>query len=319
MSDVIVIGTFIVDILLKGYKLENIKPDNISFMDSCKMGVGGNGCNVAVDLARLGVRVQVMGNIAQDNWGTFILDEMKRLNIDSRCMQISNDVGTGVSVIFVEENGEKGILQYVGANKNLSFKQEGLDDESGIVVITGLGLIPEIEDNFKQISGYFKHKNKLILVDTSANTGVLIEKMKNNICTDIDYFLVNEREAFDLSECNDIEEAADYLLGLGNKNVIIKLGDRGAYFANKATRFYKQAVETDVVDTTGAGDAFLSGFVYGLIHKMDIEKCVELSNKVGSACVEKVGATTNIRNMGIIGNYKSHKFREREYVESFNT
>lgn len=294
MRKVIVIGTFMADILLKGYKLDCVKPDNISFLKSCNVNVGGNGCNVAVNLKKLGLDVQIMGNIAKDELGLFIINEMEELGINHSCIQYSEDLATGVSIIFIEKNGEKGILQYVGANRNLSFKADGLDEEEGVAVITGLGLIPKIENDLEQITKHLKQHNKTIIVDTSANTCNLMDKLEREALANIDYFLINEREVMDLTKTDTIEKAAEYLLERGCKNVIIKVGEKGAYYFNKTDSFYKIGIDTNVVDTTGAGDAFLAGFTYALLHEYDMELCVEIANKVGAKCVEKIGSTSNV-------------------------
>ncbi len=86
MKKVIVIGTFVADILLKGYDLSRVQLDNIAFLGSCGINVGGNACNVAMDLRKLGVGVQVMGRVAGDEFGNYILNEMKGIGIDCSCM-----------------------------------------------------------------------------------------------------------------------------------------------------------------------------------------------------------------------------------------
>lgn len=294
MSDVIVMGTFVVDILLKGYDLKKICSDNICFLNSCSMNIGGNAGNVTIDLRKIGLKVQAIANISNDTFGKFILSEMQKYKVDISYMQFSQDTGTGVSIIFIEENGEKSILQYLGANTNLSF-EEDLDENAKIVVITGLGLIPNIENNFEEITKSIKKLNKTIVVDTSANTIDLLSKISSNAFENIDYFLANEREVMDLTKMNDIESSAEYLLNLGCKNVIIKLGEKGAYFLNKEKQFYAPSVKTNVVDTTGAGDAFVSGLVYGLIHGYDNELCIKIANRVGSSCIEMIGSTQSVR------------------------
>lgn len=292
MKKIIVIGTYIIDILLKGYDINEIKPDNITFLDSCNMSIGGNAGNVAVNLRKYDFDVQVLGRVARDKLGSYIIQELEDLNVICNCMQFEDNLYTGVSIVFIENNGEKAILQYVGANHCLSFQEEGLYEEPDAVIITGLGLIPEIEEHLAEITDYFKKKHAIIIADTSANTKFLLKKLDSRVLSNIDYFMINEREILDLTDERNIEDAAQILCKRGGKNVIVKMGERGAYCCGNDMNFYKEAVKTNIVDTTGAGDAFVAGFTYALLNSMDIETCVEIANIEGASCVEKIGSTS---------------------------
>ena len=90
--------------------------------------------------------------------------------------------------------------------------------------------------------------------------------------------------------CDSIEEACDVLLNAGVKNVIVKCGSRGCFIGSEQRYVSTSAVEC--VDTTGAGDSFVSGFVSKLIDNKSLDECVSFGNKCGSLCVQKVGATT---------------------------
>lgn len=294
MKKVIVIGTFVADILLKGYDLSRVQLDNIAFLGSCGINVGGNACNVAMDLRKLGVGVQVMGRVAGDEFGNYILNEMKGIGIDCSCMQYDETVNTGVSVVFIEKNGEKAILQYVGANNALAFDEMGIDKDVDAAIITGLGLIPEIEDSLFEITEFFTNRKIPVIIDTSANTSNLLAKMDSKVLRNIDYMIINEREVLDLTKADSISCAAEMLRNRGCRNLIVKVGERGAYFWGEGKTFLKEGIKTTVVDTTGAGDAFLSGFTYALLDGADVEECVEFANMLGSCCVEKMGSTNNI-------------------------
>lgn len=293
-KQVIVIGTYIVDILLKGYDISSIKPDNIAFLDSCKMSIGGNAGNVAVNLKKYDLGVQVLGKVAKDKFGSYVIHELEKCDVKTNCMQYSEGCGTGVSIVFIENNGEKAILQYIGVNRELKFESEGLSKDAEAVVITGLGLIPEIEDQLEEITNYFKCKGKVIITDTSAYTSYLLPKLNERVLKSIDYFMVNEREILDLTKQNNIIDAAQMLLKKGSRNVIVKMGEKGAYYFGSNINFYKPAEKADIVDTTGAGDAFLSGFTYALLKGMSIERCIDIANKEGACCVERLGSTSYV-------------------------
>ncbi len=294
MKKVIVIGTFVADILLKEYDLNSVKMDNISFLGHCGINVGGNACNVAMDLRKMGIEVQAMGKVAGDEFGNYILNEMKAIGIDCSCMQRDESVNTGVSVIFIDNNGEKAILQYTGANNNLAFDERGIDEDIDAAIITGLGLIPEIEDKLLEITEFFAKKGIPIIIDTSANTSNLMPKLNRKVLHNIDYIIINEREVLDLTQAESIDAAFEILRACGCHNLIVKVGERGAFFRGEKKSFSKPGIKTVAVDTTGAGDAFLSGFTYALLNGSEVEACVEFANKMGARCVEAIGSTSNI-------------------------
>ena len=92
---------------------------------------------------------------------------------------------------------------------------------------------------------------------------------------------------------------AEFFIGLGAKNVVIKLGRRGAFFREAGGRSYRIAAYEQVkaVDTTGAGDAFCAGYLCGLAQGWGMEECGAFANAVAAHCVTQIGASAGIRPM----------------------
>ncbi len=107
-----------------------------------------------------------------------------------------------------------------------------------------------------------------------------------------DYYLPNRREALKVTGASSIDEAADILSGFF-PHVIIKLDSEGCLVRDKdGTRIIPPLQNITAVDSTGAGDAFLSGFVYGLYHGYDIDTCIQYGNITGGTCVQDYGCLT---------------------------
>jgi ribokinase len=104
----------------------------------------------------------------------------------------------------------------------------------------------------------------------------------------------NSRETALLTGEEDPAKGARKLLKLGIKIVAVKLGSRGCYVTDGKEEHHVEAFKVPVVDTTGAGDAFCAGFLYGLIHKKSLYDCGRLGNFVASRCIMKVGARTGL-------------------------
>ena len=109
----------------------------------------------------------------------------------------------------------------------------------------------------------------------------------------IDYLMPNEEEAYLVTGASTPEDAAAVFRRYGVKNVIIKSGKRGCYVENDSIKMWiSPEKEVTPVDTTGAGDSFAAGFVYGLSEGWDIMKCAEFANACGAKAVSYLGATT---------------------------
>ena len=92
----------------------------------------------------------------------------------------------------------------------------------------------------------------------------------------------------------DYFEGADVLIGEGARVVAVKLGSDGCYVTDGRERLRIEAFKVKAVDTTGAGDAFCAGFLYGMLNEKSLRECGKLGNFVASRCVMKLGARTGL-------------------------
>ena len=111
----------------------------------------------------------------------------------------------------------------------------------------------------------------------------------------IDYFTPNETEAefytgIKITNEKEAKQAAEKLLNLGIKKIIITLGEKGLFYTDGKEEIYLKANPVKAIDTTGAGDAFNGGLAYGLSKKRQIRECLELANKVAGISTTKLGA-----------------------------
>ncbi|MEM2567292.1 MAG: carbohydrate kinase family protein, partial [Candidatus Bathyarchaeia archaeon] len=107
-------------------------------------------------------------------------------------------------------------------------------------------------------------------------------------------FMPNSRELTLLTGVEDYVEGAGKLLELGVKIVAVKLGGKGCYVTDGEESHHAEAFKVRIVDTTGAGDAFCAGFLYGLSNNKSLKECAKLGNFVASRCITKMGARTGL-------------------------
>jgi ribokinase len=104
----------------------------------------------------------------------------------------------------------------------------------------------------------------------------------------------NSKELALITGEEDYCKGADVLIGRGVKIVTVKLGADGCYVTDGRERLKIEAFKVKAIDTTGAGDAFCAGFLYGLLHNKSLGDCGKLGNFVASRCVMKLGARTGL-------------------------
>lgn len=125
----------------------------------------------------------------------------------------------------------------------------------------------------------------------------------------LDYIFPNLEEAQMVTQKTDPDDVADTFLDCGVKTVVIKFGRKGCLLKSKETRILVPAYSEAVcVDTTGAGDTFTAGFLYGLSEGMPPVECARFANAAASAAVEEFGATVGVRNITqVYGRYEKMK------------
>ena len=283
-----VYGTTFADVLVKVETL-NMKFDNLIFSKASKLSAGGNGCNVAINLSLAGNEVHYHGEIGDDYAGNIILREFSKNKIQVSESFINNIESTGISLVIVDRTGEKAITSYQGANNIFSdIPKKHLNNH---IAICGLGLLPEFEKNLNYILKEVRKNKKKSYAGTSANVVEVKNYLDRKELSGLDFLFLNAREARDISKEEFMSNQANYILNKGIKNVIITEGSRGATLFTRTEKHIHMAAPTvNVVDTTGAGDAFMSGFINEFSRSNSYRKALKKANEAGSNNVMFIGA-----------------------------
>ena len=287
MSDITVLGIFVADISFSGNKIptegETILGDNYN------VGPGGKGCNQAIAISRLGGKVNFISKLGNDDYGKLAIEKLKKNNIDTSKIIISNKHKTGVAGIHVDKNTGKNAITVVrGAPSSLTINEidTNLIKQSKIF-LTQLEIPIEVTLHFLKAAKEYGLIN--ILNPAPAC------KLSNEFFKLIDYFTPNETEAeyytgIKINDENDAKVSAKKLIDMGIKKVIITLGEKGLFYSDGNEEIYMKATTDKAVDTTGAGDAFNGGFSFALIKGKKIKECLEIANKVAGLSTTKLGA-----------------------------
>jgi len=269
-------------------------------IDQLELHTGGCATNVAIDLARLGVVCSVIGKIGCDGLGDFVLHTLDQEGVDTRGLRRADGVQTAATVVLVGPDGEHSFLHCLGANA--TFVAEDVDLElvrsADILVVAGSLLMPKLDgESTANMLREARECGVVTLLDTAWDASGRWMKSIEPCLPFCDYFLPSEAEAAMLSGVTEPEAMAASFVAQGAQNVIIKLGDKGCLLRTEdGVIEYVVAPAVSVVDTTGAGDAFVAGFTVGLVHGWSASRCAHLAVTVGAMCVTVTGASSGVRS-----------------------
>ena len=253
---------------------------------------GGAAANVASWLAVSGTPAHLIARVGDDPAGRTVLAELDRFRVE-HSHKIIPDAHTGVVVVLVDALGERTMFPDSGANSGLSPDDLPPLDDVTAVYLSGYPLVnPMSRQGALEILGIVNEMGLPVIFDPST-VGVLLEvgiKQVREWLTMVDVVVLNEEEAHFLSGKNNPIEAAAELLQL-TPLVVIKRGGNGALAQARGSALVQiPAVDVEVVDTTGAGDAFAAGFIKGWIAKNELVDSLHSGAELAAKCVAIVGS-----------------------------
>lgn len=278
-----------------------IKVEKVTFT------TGGGGTNTAVTFARQGLKTACICRVGDDVSGKEIIRNLNQEKIETRWIQIDKTTPTAYSVIFLTKSGERTILSYKGAGEKISEKEIPFSQlKSRWFYLDSLG------GNFRLLKKilFFAKKNNIFLAINPGGGELENLKRNNNLLKFFDVFVVNQEEASYLTNISYFKEKEIFrkLDQLIEGLVVMTKGPKGVTVSDGKI-LWRAGIypEKKIVDRTGAGDAFASGFVSALIRSKTFrikwrsyfsEEAVEKAIKLGSAnatsVVEAIGAKTGI-------------------------
>jgi sugar/nucleoside kinase (ribokinase family) len=301
MSDITCVGILVADVL--GKPVDRLpEKGKLGLVENMSLQIGGCAANVVIDLARLGLKSNIIGKIGDDNFGKFLLNILNSQSVDVTGLRIDKNVSTSASMVMISGDGERSILHSFGANARFSFDDINLDivKKSKILLIAGTFLMPDFDGEGTEKLLKFAGENGVICcMDTAWDSkGQWLKKIESSLKY-LDWFMPSYDEARELTGDSNPEDIARFFQSKGVKNVIIKLGSEGCYTKpQNETGYYVPAyTKVEVIDTSGAGDSFCAGFIAGLSNGWDTLQCSKFANAVGAHCITKIGTTTGIRSV----------------------
>jgi 5-dehydro-2-deoxygluconokinase len=330
MLDILCIGDALVDIFLQipkdnpHFGLD--KEKNKLFIDyGYKIGVenyvkdiGGNACNAAVGLARLGKKAGLCAEIGNDEFSNFIINRLLSENINTTLINQSPDKKTSFSV-SLNYLGERTLfVEHVQRLHNFNFQ----NSSARFVYLTSLG--KDWENAYEKTLDFIKQTDSIL----AFNPGTLQIDNKLKIVDELiqscDYLFLNKQEAQKILygkdvKLSDVQESIEKILfglkSLGAKNVIITDSKNGSFITDELNNsYYLDIIKTEVLEKTGAGDGYTAGFLAAILNGENVQSAMIWGSINAAAVIQKVGAQEGLLKheklkdkLSYLGNYKPQK------------
>ncbi len=261
------------------------------------LAIGGCASNVAVDLARLGVSVGVVGCVGEDLFGRFIEDTLARANVDVTGIRRAAEAATSGTLIINVQGQDRRFIHAPGANALLRAEDIPLSRVTGarVLYVGGYLLMPALEG--EPLAGLFREARragvKTVLDIVQPGPGDHWSKLES-VLAETDVFLPNVDEAAMLTGLADPLDQAERFARAGAGCVVITCGEAGCVALSGGRRMRAGAYRVAYQGGTGAGDAFDAGFIAGMLAGADLEDCLRWASAVGASCVRSISATDSV-------------------------
>jgi ribokinase len=290
--DVVGFGALNVDKLFRVNRLA--KAEEESFIEDYAEACGGSAANTAVGLARLGCKVGFIGKVGCDREGDLLLKDFRAEEVDTDGTVRAGQGKSGSVLGFVDKKGARALYIDSGVNDTIEFDEinVGYASQARFLHLTSFVGEKSFQTQKKLLSAVPNS------VKVSFDPGALYARKGyanlEPILKKTYVLMPNAIELELLTGETDYCKSADFMVGRGVKIVAVKLGGNGCYVTDGREQHLIKAFKVKVVDTTGAGDAFCAGFLYGLVNGKSLFECGRLGNFVASRCVMKMGARTGL-------------------------
>lgn len=285
MAGVFVVGSINQDFVLKGER----RPEPGETVTGAELALfpGGKGSNQAIAAARLGADVAILGRVGEDPFGRELVVNLRDNGVDTSRVEAVTDVPTGSAFITVTPDGENAIVVSPGANRRFGpaeVRAASEDLRKARLLLAQL----EVEVEAVETAAYTVAGNGgRVLLNLAPPREVSSDLLRLS-----DPLVVNEHEAAFLlgEDAQTPEESAGKLLDLGPPSAVVTLGGAGAILATEDSSRHFPAPEVQVVDTTGAGDAFMGALAAKLAGGALLEEAVTYAVLAGAVAVMREGA-----------------------------
>lgn len=291
MADITIVGSNMIDLQVFIDRMpqrgETVEAPDFS------LGFGGKGSNQAVAAAKLGSSVQLITVVGNDDFGQWQLENYRQHGIDTSCVSVGKKA-SGVAPIFVDQEGENSIIIVKGANNELTPEKSKTYEE--VIAASKLVVLQQeipLATNAQVIQLANDHHVPVLLNPAPASDEVSLAGIGR-----VQFYAPNETELARITDLavtttEEIKTAAQEIVARGVDNVIVTLGAKGVLWVTSETAQLIPGQKVEVVDTTGAGDAFIGAFAHYYTAGLDMAAALSKANNYASLTITQRGTQSS--------------------------
>lgn len=266
---------------------------------------GGSAANTIHGLAHLGIFTGFIGKVGNDNFGDFFGADLKKSGIDAQLL--TGKAETGRAIALITPDSERTFATYLGASIELSASDLQLEMMKGFDILHIEGYLVQNHELIRTAVKIAKENGLLVSLDLASFNIVLdnLEFLRDIVSKYVDIVFANEEEAKAFTGKTPelaLEEIAQMC-----EIAVVKLGKKGSSVQCTGKKDFIDIFEAKCLDTTGAGDLFAAGFLYGYIKGFDLKTCGAIASLLSSRVIEVLGAKITEKDWIVIKEYLQNK------------
>ena len=321
--EILVCGTLVADIRVRPFRPvlahEHAARHHV---ESVHLAAGGIVANTGIALARLGFAVAGITRVGTDDIGDVLLASLARRGLDVSGILRMTDVPTQPVLVCIDEQGERTF--HIADGATLRFGEDDFRRElpriqrAGAVLIGYLGEMPCLDPHLPAVLAWLRRETDALIVLESAGGQSAQRAMIASCLQNVDVFFPSWQEARDLTGARSPEAALRRLAEMNPRAILgVKLGAQGCIVRDGDSQRKIAAHQVQVIDATGAGDAFLAAFVAGLLRSQPLEECAKLGNAAGALSVSAADSHTALPSFDVLARL-AHRLQQGEALQEIH-
>lgn len=252
------------------------------------VATGGSASNTSVALARLGCNVGFIGKVGHDELGSFYSDDLTNNNVTPHLLK--SDLPSGRCNVLISTDSERTMATYLGAAVTLNADDLNIETFRQYDILHIEGYLVQNYDLITRAGQLAKEAGLMVSIDLASYNIVAenIDFLQNFVTKYVDIVFANEEEATAFTKLP--AEQAVHVIAQQASLAIVKVGAKGSYIKQGDTLLHIPAEKVKPIDTTGAGDVYAAGFLYGYANNLPLSRCAEIGTLCAAQVIEEIGA-----------------------------